>query len=59
MAKLIPKYSVIYRGKIYNAGQVIPLLSKDIAEMKKHGKIIEQQDEKDSADKNPDPKDDK
>lgn len=40
MMKLIPRYTVSYRGRWHDAGRAFDIDEKDAAEMKKHGEVI-------------------
>lgn len=39
--RCIPKYRVSYQGNFYEAGQVFDIDAKDEAEMKRHGKVLD------------------
>lgn len=39
--KCIPNYRVGYNEKFYEAGQSFEINSKDAAEMRKHGKVLD------------------
>lgn len=39
--RFIPKYRVGYNDKFYEAGEEIPIASKDVEEMRKHGTVLD------------------
>ena len=39
--RCIPKYRVSYQGNFYEAGQVFDIDAKDEAEMKRHGRVVD------------------
>ena len=39
--RCIPKYRVSYQGNFYEAGQVFDIDAKDEAEMKQHGRVVD------------------
>lgn len=40
MAKLVPYYTVSYRGEYHKAGQAFEIHDGDVEEMRQHGTII-------------------